>query len=45
MTDVRIELDDDEYEHLRRVKDWNGVTWKEVLRVGVEHLDSPAAEQ
>ena len=41
---LRVEIPDDEYEELRRVKDWNGLTWREVIHVGVDALDDPSAD-
>ena len=41
---LRVEIPDDEYEELRRVKDWHGLTWREVIHVGVDALDDPSAD-
>lgn len=33
--------DEDEFDRFRKVKDWNGMTWEDVVRRGIETLDDP----
>jgi len=38
--EVRIELSDEEFEHLKEVKEREGVTWRGVLRRGTREIES-----
>ena len=43
MPNVLAEFDDvDEFERMRQIKDWNGKTWKDVIRRGIGTLEDPA---
>lgn len=39
-THVQVEIEDDKYEQLRKLKDKHGVTWYGMLRSGALHLES-----
>lgn len=42
VTTIQIEVEDDEqYERLREIKRYNGLTWKGMLLHAAENLDTP----
>lgn len=38
--EIRMELDDDQYEWVRELKDRRGFTWKGMMLEGAKRLDS-----
>ncbi|WP_267877942.1 hypothetical protein [Natrinema versiforme] len=40
MPNLNIEVDQDEYDRLREIKDAHGLTWKGVLLQGAKSLDT-----
>lgn len=43
---ILIKVDDeDKHERMRRLKEWNGLTWLEVLERGAADLEGPQVEQ
>lgn len=42
---IHVELDDEEYDRIRPVKDFHGLTWREVIMRGVETLDLPGSPE
>lgn len=40
MTEIRFEIEDEQYERLRKLKEHHGLTWKGMLLQGAKRLDS-----
>jgi hypothetical protein len=38
--ELRFEVEDEQYEWLRQIKEWRGYTWKGLMLEGVKRLDS-----
>lgn len=40
MREIRVEVEDEQYDRLKAVKDANGLTWRGLLLRGAKGLDS-----
>ena len=40
--DIRVEVTDEQYDRLKRVKDENGLTWRGMLIHAADDLETPA---
>ena len=42
---INVKLSDEQYERLRRRKDWHGLRWVDMLELGYDQLSGPESDE